>query len=118
MNSIHLGIGLDAEATQHDSLCRRIKDEQKQNKETFCNIEYLLNQLDRIIIKYKTEAYNTIFNEDVAVNCKYKQRTYICTLGVARTKAYGYLHSFHIACVLVCKYACVCVCVLAAAQGE
>lgn len=35
MLSVHIA------ATQCDSLCRRIKDEQKQNKDTFLNIEYL-----------------------------------------------------------------------------
>lgn len=51
-----------------------------------------------------------MLNEDFAVNCKYKQLTHICTLGVAQTKAYGYLHSFHIACVYICMCVCVCAC--------
>lgn len=113
LNSIHLSIGLDADCVHsRPPSVTLYADGLKMNRnktKTFCNIEYLFNQPDRIIIKYKTEAYNTISYEDFAVNCKYKLLTYICTLGVAPTKAYGYLHSFHIAC--VCKYACVCVCV-------
>lgn len=59
-------------ATQCDSLYIWIKGEQKQNKDTY---RISFNQLVRIKIKYKTEAYNTILNEDFAVNCKYKQLT-------------------------------------------
>lgn len=47
LNSIHLGIGLDANCVHSRppsvTLCGRIKGEHKQNKDTFCNIHNIFS---------------------------------------------------------------------------
>lgn len=112
LNSIRLRIGLDAECVHSrppsvtlyaDGL--KMNRKKKKNRDTFCNIEYLFNQLDRIIIKYKTKAYNTMLNEDFAVNCKYKQLTYLHTWCGTKKKLMATCIHFTLH---VYKYACVC----------
>lgn len=90
-------------ATQCDSLCKRIKDWWRQNKETKSAKESICQSMTQNYkITHKPVACDTTWN--MAVTRIHKHGTYtFAHLVWDKQKAYGYLHSSHIAC--VCKYA-------------